>query len=329
MLQTIRQVGIFGSGKYLPEKILSNLELAKMVDTSDEWIVSRTGIRERRIAPEGVTCCDLAVEAGRLALADAGVKPEEVDLVLLGTITPDTILPAASCLVQQKLGCTRAFAFDLTAACTGFVYGITTAWQYIATGQCDTVLVIGAEVLSRVMDYTDRSTCVIFGDGAGAFVLRPTQGEHRLLAACLGSEGNEEVMSIPASGSRCPASHATVDGRQHFVKMKGNSIFRFAVKTMVDVVEQVCEKIGCKVSDIDLLVPHQVNQRILETSSEKLGLPISKFYVNIEKYGNTSAASVPIAFDEAWKAGRLETGDLVVIVAFGGGLTWGAVAVRW
>lgn len=328
-MQTLRQVGIFGTGICLPEKVLSNADLEKMVDTSDEWIVTRTGIRERRITPPGTACCDLAAEAGRRALESAGVKPEEVDLILLGTITPDMVLPAGACTVQQKLGCTRAAAYDLTAACTGFVYGLTTGWQFVATGQCDTVLVIGAEVLSRVIDYTDRSTCVIFGDGAGAMVIRPTKGEHRLLAACLGSSGNEDAMSIPASGSRCPASHQSIDGRQHFVKMKGNSIFRFAVTTMVEMVEKVVEKVGCKVSDIGLLVPHQVNMRIIDAAIEKLGMPMDRVVVNIEKYGNTSAASVPIAFYEAQQAGRVKSGDLIVMVAFGGGLTWGSIAVRW
>ncbi len=329
-MDKIRPVGIFGTGMCLPDKVLSNADLEKMVDTSDEWIVSRTGIRERRIAPPDVNTSDLAAEAGRKALEMAGVKPEEVDLLILGTITPDMVLPACACLVQEKVGAKRAAAFDLTAACTGFVYGLTVGWQFIAARQCETVLVIGAETLSRVMDYTDRSTCVIFGDGAGAMVLRPTQGdEHRILAACMGSEGNEEAMSIPASGARCPASRETVEGRQHFVKMKGNSIFRFAVTTMTEMVERAVEKAGYKVSDIDVLVPHQVNHRILESASEKLNFPMDKMVINIAQYGNTSAGSVPIAFDEAVRNGRIKKGDLVVMVAFGGGLTWGSAAVRW
>lgn len=328
-MQHLRPVGIFGTGSCLPDKILDNAALEKLVDTSDEWIVTRTGIRERRIAPEGVNTSDLAVTAGRRAIEAAGIQAGDLDLIVLGTITPDMVLPSCACTVQQKLGATRAAAFDLTAACTGFVYGLTIGWQFVQTGQCENVLVIGAETLSRVMDYTDRTTCVIFGDGAGAMVLRPTQGDRKLLAACMGSQGNEEAMSIPASGSRCPASRQTVDSRQHFVRMNGKAIFRFAVNTMVEMVERAVAKVGKTVADINLLVPHQVNMRILEAASEKLNLPLSRMVVNIEKYGNTSAGSVPIAFDEAVRSGRIKKGDLVVMVAFGGGLTWGSAAIQW
>ncbi len=327
---TLIPVGIAGLGKSVPERELHNDELERMVDTSDEWIVQRTGIRSRRIAADDECTSDMATEAARRALDDAGIAPTEVDVILCCTVTGDMVFPATACKIGEKLGAPQAGGFDIGAACSGFVFGLHTGAQYIAAGAAKTVLVVGAEKLSTILDYQDRNTCVLFGDGAGAVVLtsleRAGQGEY--IEGSLGMEGgNDEVLCVPAGGALHPASHATVDQRMHYMKMGGTKVFRFAVRVFADMVAKSMRPYGY--DQLSVVVPHQVNQRIIEAAAERLELPLDKFFVNIAQYGNTSAASVPIALAEARDAGRLEKGKIVCMVAFGAGLMWGHVLVRW
>jgi 3-oxoacyl-[acyl-carrier-protein] synthase-3 len=320
-----------GTGAYVPEKVLTNDDLARIVDTSDEWITQRTGIRERRIAAPEQSTSDLALEAGRIALADGGLDPEELDAIIVCTLSPDTISPAAAVYVQRGLKATRAAAFDLNAACTGFVYGMTVGSSLIKAGVHRNVLVIGAETLSRFVDWTDRTTCILFGDGAGAALLsRATEGESRILDHFLRSDGEGcELIYIPAGGSRSPATQQTLDARLHFLKMQGREVFKFATRTMVELLETALERNHLRAEDIDLLIPHQVNSRVIETVLRKIPLPAERVFLNLERYGNTSAASVPIAIREAVQAGKLRRGHLLLLVAFGAGLTWGYNLVRW
>lgn len=322
-------VGIIGIGSYVPEKILTNADLEKIVDTDDEWIVERTGIRERRIAAPEQATSDLAVEAGKKALADAGIAPEEIDLVLLATCTPDMPIAATACIVQSKLGCTNAAAFDLIAACSGFVYGVEMAGGLIASGVHKTILVIGAETMSRFTDYEDRNTCVIFGDGAGAVVLKSVEQGYGLLGTYLGAQSGAEYLKVHAGGSRCPASKETVENRQHYMFMNGNEVFKFAVKIMGEASVKALENAGVEPEDVDWLIPHQANIRIIQSAAKRLKMPMEKVIVNVERYGNTSAASIPLAMDEAYRAGKLKEGDLLVIVGFGAGLTWAASVIKW
>ena len=330
MTRMLRPVGIAGIGSAVPDKVLTNAELTQIVDTSDEWIVSRTGIRERRIAAPGETTSTFAQRAAERAMAAAGVRPEEIDLIVVGTVTPDMIFPSTACLIQERMGCKRAAAIDVSAACPGFVYSLGIASQTIATGMYDTVLLVGAEPLSRITDYTDRNTCVLFGDAAGAAVLRPAREGRGLLATVLGSEGSGAPhLQLPGGGSLHPATHETIDQRLHYLRMNGQEVFKFAVRVMNESTQQVVEKAGLKVADIDVLVPHQANMRIIEAATKRLGIPPEKVLVNLDRYGNTSTATIPLAIDEAVRAGRVKDGDLLVMVSFGAGLVWGAAALRW
>ncbi|MFP6738995.1 MAG: beta-ketoacyl-ACP synthase III [Planctomycetota bacterium] len=323
---------IAGTGRYVPERILSNKELEGMVDTSDEWIVQRTGIRERHIAAEDESTSDLALQAARGALQQAGLDPLDLDAIILATLTPDTYCPAGACYVQHLLGAENACAFDLSAACTGFVYGITVGSSLVRAGVHSNVLVIGAETLSRFIDYSDRNTCILFGDGAGAAVLsRAEEGsESRLVDHYLRSDGSgTDLIIMPGGGSRQPASAGTVEGKKHFLTMQGSDVFKFATRSMQVLIETAIERNGISISDLDLVVPHQVNSRIIDTVLRKIDLPEDKIYLNLQRYGNTSAASVPMALHEAAEEGRIEKGNLVLLVAFGAGLTWGYNLVRW
>src|SRR5215831_10366586 len=328
--RTLRGCTLAGTGSKVPERVLTNADLERMVDTSDEWIVTRTGIRERRISDPGVAVTDLALPAARSALEMAGLSALDIDTIIVATVTPDRILPSASCTLQERLGATHAAAFDLNAACSGFVYGVSVGAGMIAAGSADTVLVIGAETLSKIVDYEDRATCVLFGDGAGAAVLRPCDPGHGILAARLRSDGTQgHVLEIPAGGSRLPASHETVDAHGHFIKMKGNELFKFSVRAMETVTRQAVEEAGIALDKVRFLVPHQANMRIIQAVADRLGIGPDRLVLNIDRFGNTSAASIPISLDELLRSGRVMPGDVIGLVAFGGGVTWGAVVLEW
>ena len=323
-------MGIAGTGSYVPERIVPNSYFEQFVDTSDEWIVQRTGIKERRFAAVDQASSDLAVEAGRKALQSSGVRPEDLDLVIVATLTPDYLLPSTACLVQDRLGAVNAGAFDMNGACTGFLTALHTSEAFIASGRARRVLVIGAEKLSNFVNFQDRSSCIIFGDAAGAAVLTPLDecGQGEILKTTLGADGKGyDFIYIPAGGSRRPASAETVANREHFMRMRGRDVFRFAVTYMGEMVRKMIE--GHDPSEVTLVVPHQVNKRIIEAALERIEIPPERVMINIEKYGNSSAATVPLALDEALKAGRVEKGKLVVLVAFGAGLTWGGTLLRW
>lgn len=325
----IRRAAIAGTGSYVPERILSNADLERMVDTSDAWIMERTGIRERRIAAPEETSSTMAVIAARRACEDAGISPAEIELIMVATITPDYVFPATACLVQHALGARRAGAFDLEAACSGFVYGVNVASGLIASGMYRHILVIGAETLSRLVNYQDRSTCILFGDGAGAAVLTARDNGSGVLHTAMHAAGEDaQSMLIPAGGSRCPASAETVAQHLHTLHMDGKRVFKFATKIFVELVEQAIAACGVRREDIALVIPHQVNQRIIEAAVRKLEMPIEKFFVNLDRYGNTSAASVPIALDEARRSGSVHSGDHIITIAFGGGLTWASSVIR-
>ncbi len=329
MTAPLQPVGFLGLGFYVPEKILTNTDLEKLVDTSDEWIRTRTGIRERRIAEPGTATSDLAVPAARQALAQAGLDPNDLQLIIVATSTPDMIFPSTACLVQDKLGAPKAACFDIQAACTGFVYALAMANQCVAGGMYENALVIGAEVLSGFIDWTDRSTCVLFGDGAGACVLTAAN-RGGILATHLGSDGGgKEMLQLPGGGSRTPPSHASIDQRLHFLQMKGNEVFKVAVRAMADAAAQVLVKCGKTPEDVACLIPHQANRRIIDAVMERVHIDSSKVYLNVDRYGNMSAASTIVALCEAVAEGRVKPGDLVVLVAFGAGLTWGAAAIEW
>ncbi|MBI1851598.1 MAG: ketoacyl-ACP synthase III [Planctomycetes bacterium] len=324
------KVGVAGTGSYLPPRRLTNQELEKMVDTSDEWIRERTGIRERRIVDEGVVTSDLAVEASRQALAAASVSAEDVDFIIVATSTPDNIFPATACHVQHKIGATRAATIDISAACTGFIYGVAMGAQFIATGTYRNVLVIGAECLSKITDYTDRTTCILFGDGAGAVLLQADAPHGHVLSTFLRGDGSGgEVMQVPGGGSRIPASIESVQNRMHFMRIRGREVFKFAVMKMVELIEDGLRSNGISREELGLIIPHQVNMRIIELALKKLDIPPDQAYTNIDRYGNTSAASIPIALDEAVRENRLVSGKAIVCVAFGAGLTWGSLVMRW
>jgi 3-oxoacyl-[acyl-carrier-protein] synthase-3 len=315
---------------YVPERVLTNHDLEKLVETSDEWIVERTGIRERRIAAPDQASSDLALIACQRALEMANVEAANVDQIVLATTTPDRILPSCACTLQQKLGATKAAAYDMFAACTGFIYGLGLARGLIGARVADTVLVIGVETLSRIVDYTDRNTCVLFGDGAGAAVLQACETSVGVHAVDMHSDGElGEVLEVPAGISANPASDHTVAAHEHYIRMQGKKLFPFAVRSMEDSTRRCAETAGWSPGDIDLFIPHQANLRIIEGVRERLGLPADKVYVNIERYGNTSSASIPIALDECVRAGRLKPGDKLAMAAFGGGATWGASAMTW
>jgi 3-oxoacyl-[acyl-carrier-protein] synthase-3 len=324
------QAHVVGWGKYVPQHVLTNDDLTQMVETSDEWIRTRTGISERHIASDDETTAALAIEAAHEAMEMAGIKPSELDLIIVATATPDYSFPSTACLVQDALGATRAAAFDMSAGCSGFVYGVSVAADLVASGAHHTVLVIGAETLSRIIDWQDRTTCVLFGDGAGAVILQGNGANGGILSSVLGSDGSgSDLLRVPAGGSRLPASHHTVSEGLHFLKMKGREVFRFAVRVMPAATRQVLEMADLALEDVSLIIPHQANRRITDASIRTLGLPDDRIYSNVERYGNTSAASIPIALCEAVEEGRLQRDDLVVLVGFGAGLTWAATAIRW
>jgi 3-oxoacyl-[acyl-carrier-protein] synthase-3 len=320
---------IRGVGHSLPPNILTNSQLEQMVETDDEWIVQRTGIKERRIADKQTATSDLATEAAKAALVDAGISPEDLDLIIVGTVTPDNAFPSTACLVQRNIGAWKAAAFDIEAACTGFLYGLSIADQFIKTGTFRNVLVIGAETLSKITDYTDRNTCILFGDGAGAAVLQAGE-EPGLLAMEIGADGRgAELLIQPAGGSRLPASSETIAGSQHFIQMEGREVFKFAVKVIGESSMRVLNLAGLEPGDIDLLIPHQANLRIIDSACKRLSIPREKVFVNLDRYGNMSAASVPVALSEAATNGDIKNGDHVLLVGFGGGLTWGAAVIKW
>ncbi len=320
---------IIGLGMHAPQKKLSNFDLEKMVDTSDSWIVERTGIRFRRIVDPGTNNSDLALAASRKALADAGVRPEEIDLILIGTCSPDMVIPSTACFLQMKLGASNAFAMDLVAACSGFLYGLSVADAYIRAGRAKKVLVVGSEVLSPLIDYTDRTTCILFGDGAGAAVLAECPEGDGILSSHMQSDGNLwELIQIPGPGTLNPLTPDLISQKLHCLRMSGNETFKHAVTKMGDVAMKVISDAGYGVDDLALVVPHQANLRIISAVGKRLGVTAEKVFVNVDKYGNTSAASIPIALAEAKAQNRIASGDLVLLVAFGSGLTWGALLMR-
>lgn len=326
----MKTVGILGTGSYVPEKVLTNADLEKMVDTSDEWIVSRTGIRERRIAAPEEASSDLAVKAAERALAHAGVTAEQLDLIIVATVTPDMAFPATACLVQDRIGASKAATFDLSAACTGFLYGISTASQFIRTGTYRYALVVGVECLSRIVDWSDRNTCVLFGDGAGAAVLGPVEEGYGFLSYELGGDGSgAELLKLEAGGSRKPATEQTVRDRLHFLSMSGREVFKFAVRVLIHATEEALDKARLNKEDIDFLIPHQANIRIIDSAIKRFGLTEDKVIVNLDRYGNMSSASVPVALDEAVRSGKIKKGDTLALCGFGGGLTWGATILKW
>lgn len=325
-----KSVGVLGVGSYAPDKILTNFDLEKMVDTNDEWIKSRTGIEERRISEENQSTSDLAYMAAVRAMEDAGVEASELDLIIVATITPDYFTPATAAIVQNRLGATKAAAFDISSACSGQVYGMVTGANFIAMGSYKKVLVIGAETLSKFVDWTDRNTCVLFGDGASAFVLGEVEEGYGILSFDLGADGSgENVLLIPGGGSRNKASEETVREKEHCLKMNGREVFKFAVNVMPETTIKSLERAGMTIEDIDLIVPHQANYRIVSSAAKKLGLPEEKFYMNLNKMGNTSGASIGLAFDEAYKKGLIKKGDNLVLVGFGAGLSYASLVLKW
>jgi 3-oxoacyl-[acyl-carrier-protein] synthase-3 len=319
-----------GTGSYLPEKVMTNADFAKIVDTTDEWILTRTGIKERHVARSEEASSDMGAAAALRALEKAGVKAEEVDMIVVATLSPDHAFPNTACLVQRQIGASKAFCFDLEAACSGFIYGLEMARRCIEAGGVKTALVIGAEKMSSLIDYTDRQTCVLFGDGAGAAVLRGVKDGRGILGTVMGSDGAlGELLIQPAGGSRMPATEETVRLKKHFITMSGRDVFKHAVLNMAQAARQALEASGCTLEDIACVIPHQANLRIIEAIAERLGLGLDRFYLNLERTGNMSSASIPVALDEAMACGRVKKGDKVLTVAFGSGFTWGATVVQF
>ncbi len=331
MVKALRQVKIAGLATYVPPKVLTNEDLEKLVDTNNEWILQRTGIRERHIADPGVATSDLAREAALGALRQAGISPDQLGFIVVGTTTPDTIFPSTACMLQHKIGANHAWGFDLGAACSGFTYALTTGMQLVATGAHEYVLAVGADVMSSIIDYTDRTTCVLFGDGAGAVVLSAAaEGEPHIIDFAHEIDGSGgPALCMPAGGSRMPASHETVDQRLHYVKQDGATVFKFAVKKTEEICRRVLERNGLTSQDLDLFVSHQANRRIIAAAAERLGLPDEKVVINLEMYGNTTAATLPLALADAMQQERLKKGDLVLLTSVGAGFTVGAVLLRW
>jgi len=321
---------IEGIGSYSPPNIMTNDDLSRIVDTTDEWIRTRTGIRERRISKDETTS-DMAVKAGREALLNAKIDPEEIDLLIVATITPDMPFPSTACLTQHKLGLRKIPAFDIEAACSGFIYGLEVARAMMLNGQYQKALVIGAEKLSTITDWEDRTTCVLFGDGAGAAVLSKSDNPGvGILGTHLGADGSEkEILFMPGGGSAIPATHESIDHKDHFLKMQGREVFKIAVRAMADSAQRILESSGLKAEDVTLVVPHQANIRIIEALVSRLGIGLDKCKINLDRFGNTSAASIPIALDEAMRNARFKPGDVILLVAFGAGLTWASTLIRW
>jgi 3-oxoacyl-[acyl-carrier-protein] synthase-3 len=327
-------VAIAGTGSYTPSRVLTNAELEKMVDTSDDWITSRTGIKERRIAAPGEATSDMAVRAAEAALENAKVRPEELDIIIVATVSPDTFFPATACYVQSRLGAKRATAFDVSAACSGFLYALQISRNFINTGHCEKVLIIGAEKLSSMTNWEDRNTCVLFGDGAGAAVLVANKDQsdrsRRVLSTVMGSDGDQtDILVVPGGGSKCPITPDNVDQRLNTISMLGRDVYKYAVNAMKHACEQALTAAGRTAEDVAMVIPHQANIRIIEAIIDRLGIPMERTFINLNKYGNTSAAAIAIALDEANRTGAIKSGDIVLLVAFGAGLTWAAAVVEW
>ncbi|HLB34552.1 MAG: 3-oxoacyl-ACP synthase [Verrucomicrobia bacterium RIFCSPHIGHO2_12_FULL_41_10] len=327
---TNRSVSILGTGSYVPEHIMTNADLEQMVETNDEWIRSRTGIRERRIAAHHETTSDMAAAAASAALENAGIKAEEVDMIICATVTPDMFFPNTACFVQTKINAHEAVCFDVSAACSGFLYAMEIARQFIATGSYETILVIGADKLSGIVNWEDRNTCVLFGDGAGAAILRHREDGRGIITTPMGSDGRlAEILYIPGGGSACPMTAENISQKLSTIRMNGRETYKQAVKSMVDASQQALSDAGVTIDDIACIIPHQANLRIIEAIAERLKTPLDKFHVNLDRYGNTSAAAVAIALDEAARQGRFQRGDLILLVVFGGGLTWASSLIEW
>ena len=331
-LPRLRQVKIAGTGSYLPEKKLTNADLEKMVDTNDEWIVQRTGMRERRVAAPDQATSDLCIIAANRAIENAGITAEDIDLIIVATVTPDTIFPSTACRVQHGIGARQVPAFDLAAACSGFIYGLSMARTQIASGVMNNVLVIGAEVLTRFTDYTDRGTCILFGDGAGAAVLKPAEDDSisKIIDTHMASNGAEaDMLILPGGGSLHPPSPEMLEQRLNYIVIHGRAVFKQAVSNIVRIVFESLDRCGYSSEDIDMIIPHQMNARIIESAAKRLDIPMDRIFMNLDKYGNTSAATIPIALDEANRQGVIKRGDLLSLVTFGGGLTWASALVKW
>jgi 3-oxoacyl-[acyl-carrier-protein] synthase-3 len=319
-------------GSYAPKQILTNFDIEKKVDTSDEWIRTRTGISERRVADKKEACSDLAIEASKIALKRADIKAKNLDLVLVATVTPDMLFPSTACLVQVAIGAKNAFAFDLSAACSGFIYGLSVAEQYIKSGRYKNILLVGSDIFSRIIDWKDRSTCVLFGDGAGAVIIQAEKGRKKdgILSTHLYSDGHYyDYLLVPSSGSRLPSPDKDSSKQENFVKMKGNETFKVAVRFMAKAAKEAISYNNLTLDDINIFIPHQANKRIVDAVAKKLNLPLKKVFINLMRYGNTSAASIPLALDEALQEKRIIKGDIVLLSAFGGGLTWGSSVIKW
>jgi len=328
----MRKINIVGTGSFSPERVVPNSYFEKIVDTTNEWITTRTGIKERRMIMPGEALSDLATPAAQSALEMAGISPEDLDLIIVGTSTPDMLSPSSACIIQHKLKNKKAAAFDVNAACPGFIYGLSIAEKFIQDGSHNYGLVVGSEIVSNRIDYEDRGTCVLFGDGAGAVIIGPSNGngDGEILSSHLHSDGSLwELLNVPGGGSRKPPSYDMLDQRLNVVKMKGNEVFKYAVRTMVDVAIESMEKNGVSSEDIDWFIPHQANIRIMETVAKRLGIPMEKMIVTIHKYGNTSAASIPVALDEKVRSGEIKRGDLILVASFGAGFVWGAILFRF
>lgn len=329
-MNRLDSVSITGIGSYTPEKVVTNVDLSKLVDTSNEWIVERTGIRERRIVEEGVSTSDIATKSAEKAIEDAGILSEDIDLIIVATVTPDMAFPSTACIVQKNIGAINAAAFDISVGCSGFIYGLSIGSNFIKTGIYNKILIIGAETLSKIVNWQDRNTCVLFGDGAGACILERCEEGTGILSLDLGSDGaNGHFLTQPAGGSRLPASYATVSNNLHTIKMDGKEVFKFAVRVMEKSSKEVLRKANLTLEELDFLIPHQANTRIIHAAAKKLKLEEDRIYVNLDRYGNMSSASIPVALDEASKKGLIKNGDILLLVAFGAGLTWGSVLMKW
>jgi 3-oxoacyl-[acyl-carrier-protein] synthase-3 len=329
-IKSLRTVSIIGTGSYLPDKILTNADLSRMVDTSDEWITTRTGIKERRVAAKEETTSDMATKAALKAIEQAKISAKEIDLILVATATPDMLFPATACFVQKKIGATNAACLDISAACAGFLFGLEIAQQFITSHTHDTVLVIGAEKLTSITNWSDRNTCVLFGDGAGAAVLRHRGSTHGVIATHIGSDGQyTDILFMPGGGTRCPITRENVDLNLQTIHMLGKEVYKQAVTAMLSAARKVLDQAGLSIDDIACVIPHQANVRIIEAIADRLGISRDKIFVNLDRYGNTSAAAVAIALDEANRSGRIKQGDYVLMVVFGGGLTWASTIIEW
>ena len=328
--KTQRTVSIIGTGSYLPEKVLSNADLSKIVDTSDEWITTRTGIKERRMAAQDEHTSDMAAKASLKAMEQAGISADQIDFILVATATPDMLFPATACFVQKKIGATKAACLDISAACAGFLFGLEIAQQFITSHTYDIVLVIGAEKLTSITNWTDRNTCVLFGDGAGAAVLQHRGSAHGIISTHIGSDGNySDILFMPGGGSRCPITRENADQNLATIHMTGKEVYKQAITAMLKASRKALEDAGLTIDDISCVIPHQANLRIIEAIADRLKIPLEKFFVNLDKYGNTSAAAVAIALDEANRSGRIKSGDYILMVVFGSGLTWASTVIEW